>query len=57
MKCIYIGTTDSLHNIVSSSANIPTVIPTVLYQVTAIITILYQVSAINRSALYQVTAK
>lgn len=57
MKCIYIGTTDSLHNIVSSSANIPTVIPTVLYQVTAIITILYQVSAINRSTLYQVTAK
>lgn len=52
MKCIYIGTTDSLHNIVSSSANIPTV----LYQVTAIITILYQVSAINRSTLYQVTA-
>ena len=44
---------DSLHNIVSSSANIPTV----LYQVTAIITILYQVSAINRSTLYQVTAK
>lgn len=52
MKCIYIGTTDSLHNIVSSGANIPTV----LYQVTAIITILYQVSAINRSTLYQVTA-
>lgn len=57
MKCIYIDTTDSLHNIVSSSANIPTVIPTVLYQVNAIITILYQVSAINRSTLYQVTAK
>lgn len=47
MKCIYIGTTDSLHNIVSSGANIPTV----LYQVTAIITILYQVSA-NRHQPY-----